>query len=149
LGASIAEVSATLAPAIGARGLECTTSVDDAQLHAWADPDKLRQILFNVVTNAVKFTPPGGRITIDADAHGTEVSIRVRDTGIGIPTGRIDQIFEPFVQLDSRGHGQREGVGLGLSISRALARGMGGDLVAESSAGEGATFTIRLRQSAA
>ena len=149
LARAIGEVTATLAPAIAARRLDCVIVPPDATLLAWADPDKLRQILFNVITNAVKFTPEGGRITIDSSADRAEVSVHVRDTGVGIPKGKLEQIFEPFVQLDACRHAPREGVGLGLSISRALARGMGGDLSATSRPGEGATFTLRLPQGAA
>jgi signal transduction histidine kinase len=71
-------------------------------------------------------------------------SVQVRDTGIGIPAAKLEQVFDPFVQAGPRPAGQQEGVGLGLAISRDLARGMGGDIVAESVLGEGTTVTLTL-----
>jgi signal transduction histidine kinase len=113
-----------------------------------ADREKTRQILLNLVTNAIKFTPAGGSITLDAicsDSKPDMVCLRVRDSGIGIPAAKLESIFEPFVQLGTRpANTGSHGVGLGLAISRDLARGMGGDLVAESGAGEGSMFTLTL-----
>ena len=118
-----------------------------APLYVLADQDKLQQILINLLSNAVKFTPPGGRIVLDLlaepDAHGMAV-IRVSDTGIGIPADKLQAIFEPFVQVGRSLNSPGEGTGLGLAISRDLARGMGGDLAAESVPGEGSVFTLTL-----
>jgi len=112
-----------------------------------ADSEKVRQILINRVANAIKFTPDGGRITVECDDDGGEgngmVAVRVRDTGIGIPVERLESVFEPFVQLHRTLSQPAEGTGLGLAISRELARGMGGDLRAERSAG-GASFVLTL-----
>lgn len=109
-----------------------------------ADGEKVRQILLNVLSNAVKFTPAGGRIGVTAEQSDGTVRISVRDTGVGIPADKLEVIFEPFVQL-SRGLTQHsDGTGLGLAISRDLARAMDGDLIAESVAGEGSTFTLEL-----
>jgi signal transduction histidine kinase len=112
-----------------------------------ADREKTRQILLNLVTNAVKFTPAGGSITLDTVRSGPDmVSLRVRDSGIGIPEGKLESIFEPFVQLEARpANNGQQGVGLGLAISRDLARGMGGDLMAESTVDGGSTFTLTLK----
>jgi PAS domain S-box-containing protein len=112
-----------------------------------ADREKVQQILLNLLSNAVKFTGRAGSVRIEAlpaveDPH--ELLLRVSDTGIGIPPEKLGAVFEPFVQVDaSRTRGQ-EGTGLGLAISRDLARGMNGDLTAESSPGEGSTFTLHL-----
>ena len=76
--------------------------------------------------------------------RGEVLAIEVADTGVGIPPGKLDEIFDPFVQVDARRTGERQGVGLGLAISRDLARGMGGDLSAQSTLGEGSTFTLTL-----
>jgi len=92
----------------------------------------------------VKFTGAGGRIDVTCDATRTEVRIRVRDTGIGIPADKLDVIFEPFVQVRADLTRTVEGAGLGLAISRALARGQGGDLAVESVVGSGSTFTLTL-----
>jgi signal transduction histidine kinase len=93
---------------------------------------------------AIKFTAPGGRVAVACAAAGDRVTIRVTDSGIGIPAGELDRIFEPFVQVNASLTRTQEGTGLGLSISRDLARGMGGDLTAESTPGAGSTFTLTL-----
>jgi signal transduction histidine kinase len=120
---------------------------DEAEMRVLADRDKLQQILINLLSNAVKFTPDGGRITIDLVAEPNadgRVAIRVSDTGIGIPADKLEAVFQPFVQVGRSLSSPGEGTGLGLAISRDLARGMGGDLTAESTAGEGSVFTISL-----
>jgi signal transduction histidine kinase len=81
---------------------------------------------------------------VECAARGARIEIAVKDTGIGIASDRLTQVFEPFVQVDQRLTRPHEGVGLGLAISRDLARGMGGDLSAESSLGEGSSFTLTL-----
>ena len=106
-----------------------------------ADAARLQQILLNLLTNAVKYTPPGGEITVACDTAGERVRICVRDTGIGIAPEQLPRIFVPFVQLDASGPG---GVGLGLAISRDLARAMDGDVTAESTPGAGSVFIIDL-----
>jgi PAS domain S-box-containing protein len=109
-----------------------------------ADGEKVQQILLNLLSNAVKFTGAGGTVTMSCAAHGGVVSIRVTDTGIGIPPDRLTQIFEPFVQVDRRLNSRHEGTGLGLAISRDLAKAMGGDITVESELGVGSTFTVTL-----
>jgi len=110
-----------------------------------ADAEKLRQIVLNLISNAIRHTPAEGRITLSADANtALSVAISVRDTGPGIAGDALERIFEPFVQLDRTLTSLHEGLGLGLSISRDLARGMGGDLTVESRVGEGARFTLTL-----
>ena len=108
-----------------------------------ADTEKLRQILLNLLSNAIKFTD-GGRISVACAVEGGEVRIDVRDTGCGIPGEQLENIFDPFVQVDRRLNRPVEGTGLGLAISRELAQGMGGTLTATSTVGEGSVFTLRL-----
>jgi signal transduction histidine kinase len=111
----------------------------------YADAEKLQQILLNLVTNAVKFTPAGGLVSVICETSADVVSIHVRDTGIGIPERDLERIFEPFGQgSESGAMGAQRGVGLGLAISRQLARLMGGDVTVVSRPGEGATFTLTL-----
>ena len=116
-------------------------------LHVLADRDKLQQVLLNLLSNAVKFTPEGGRVTVEflpePNARGM-AEVRVIDTGVGIPTDKLEAIFEPFVQVGRSLNSPGEGTGLGLAISRDLARGMGGDLTVESTLGVGSTFTLTL-----
>ena len=110
-----------------------------------ADPDRLQQILLNLLTNAIKFTPPGGRITVSCERAGDRALLRVRDTGIGIAHDQLERIFDAFVQLGGESpHTTQRGVGLGLAISRELARAMGGELTADSTPGEGSVFTLEL-----
>jgi signal transduction histidine kinase len=112
-------------------------------LAARADRDKVLQILLNLLTNAVKFTPSGGRIVITCSAND-EVDVEVRDTGRGIEPDQLEHIFEPFVQVGRTLDSEHEGLGLGLAISRQLARAMGGDVVARSTPGAGSVFTLVL-----
>jgi len=118
-------------------------------LLVWADRDKLVQVLLNVIANAVKFTAAGGRVRVHlAPSASTpeHALISVRDTGVGIPADRLEEIFDPFVQVNSTLTREHQGSGLGLAISRDLARGMGGDLTVESALGAGSTFTLHLRR---
>lgn len=110
----------------------------------WADRDKLQQILVNLVSNAIKFTAPGGRIDVAHSQQAGSVDIRVTDTGKGIPQNKLEDIFDPFMQVDSDYTRTAEGVGLGLAISRDLARAMHGDLRVESVEGIGSTFILTL-----
>ncbi len=151
----VADVAALVEPQLAARRLAFTVrAVPDggAPAWAWADRDKLRQVLLNLLSNATKFTDPGGAVwvAVDGGADDGAVAVRVRDTGRGIPADQLAAVFEPFVQVHSparSGYAQGiEGTGLGLAISRDLARGMGGDLTAESAEGAGSTFTVTLRR---
>ena len=141
----LAGIDALVEPQAVGKSLTLEYEPGDATLAVMADHEKLRQILLNLLSNAIRFTPRGGRITLAAlPASPDKVAIRVEDTGIGIAEDALEQVFEPFVQLDRTLTNPREGIGLGLSISRDLARGMGGDLTAESSVGRGSRFTLTL-----
>lgn len=120
----------------------------DPAFTAWADPDKVQQILLNLLSNATKFTPDNGNVTVQCGATPTEMSVEVTDTGPGIDEARVASIFEPFVQLNRMHRSNHEGTGLGLAISRDLAREMGGDLRVVSSPGKGSTFILSLPRSA-
>jgi signal transduction histidine kinase len=110
-----------------------------------ADAKRLRQILINLLTNAMKFTALGGRVSISYEHRAGRILIAVSDTGKGIPADQLSAVFEPFVQLDRASTSiAHRGVGLGLAICRELARGMHGDLVVESRVGEGSVFTLSL-----
>jgi light-regulated signal transduction histidine kinase (bacteriophytochrome) len=118
------------------------------KLVARADMEKSRQVLLNLLTNAIKFTAEGGSIIVTARREGDTLVTEVTDTGRGIPVERLSAIFEPFVQVARPSADQRsEGIGLGLAISRDLARRMHGDLIARSTLGKGSTFTFTLPSS--
>ncbi|HXT15995.1 MAG TPA: PAS domain S-box protein [Gemmatimonadaceae bacterium] len=129
----LAEKHLHLAPFSTPRGLTVT-----------ADEDKLRQILLNLLANAMKFTPAEGTISLCIATRDHQVAIDVSDTGIGIPRDQWDRIFEPFVQAKRALNPSDQGVGLGLAISRQLARAMGGELTVASEVGKGSTFTVTL-----
>ena len=148
----VADLEPLVGPQLAAKGLAfdhdaCAADTPGRPHRVRADPEKLRQVLLNLLTNAIKFTDAGGRVTLacETDAGGGVTRVRVTDTGRGIPADQLERIFEPFVQVDRhRTHESQQGVGLGLAISRDLARGMGGDLTAESTPGIGSTFTLTL-----
>jgi PAS domain S-box-containing protein len=131
-------------PQIAAKGLTCDIRPCDPDVTVWADAEKVQQVLVNLVSNAIKFTEPGGRIAIACHDGRADVALVVADTGRGIAAAQLGAIFEPFVQVNREFKRPQDGVGLGLAISRDLARGMGGDLTVESALGTGSTFTLRL-----
>ncbi|NUO38032.1 MAG: PAS domain S-box protein [Gemmatimonadaceae bacterium] len=143
----LAAAEGLVAPQARAKGLVLTVTDSPADLSVHADADKLRQILVNLLSNAIKFTDTGGRIVLscEASSDGT-VRLRVSDTGVGIPADKLEVIFDPFVQVRSDLTRTAEGAGLGLAISRDLARDMGGDLTVESTTGAGSTFTLTLQR---
>jgi signal transduction histidine kinase len=148
-------------PQAEARGITLVPRIDrGAAPRALGDEQRARQILLNLLSNAVKFTPPGGAITVivetldrpeaEAKLHGDRrwIAFRVRDNGRGIPADQVETVFAPFVQVD-RGHTRdRDGSGLGLTISRRLARLMGGDITLRTTLGHGSTFTLWLPEAA-
>ena len=111
---------------------------------ARTDRAKAEQIVLNLLGNAVKFTPAGGRIIISCGRRADDATITVSDNGPGIPREYHAAIFEPFMQVGRSLTSGHEGTGLGLAISRDLARAMGGDLTVQSTPGKGATFTLVL-----
>jgi signal transduction histidine kinase len=148
---------ALIQPQASARGLELVmpASLGVAPVYI-GDDERVRQILVNLLSNAVKFTQPGGSVTIGSETtvapdrearllgNRGYVCLRVTDTGVGIPEDKLISIFDPFVQAESGHTRSTEGSGLGLTISRRLARLMGGDLTVRSSVGKGTTFTLWL-----
>jgi len=142
---AVAEAEALVMPQVRAKRLAYTLDDCDPTLVVRADREKLQQILLNLLSNAIKFTPPGGRIAVACGRRAADrVIVTVADTGVGIEPDKLDVIFEPFVQVDAKLTRRQEGVGLGLAISRDLARGMKGDLTVDSAPGAGSTFTVVL-----
>lgn len=145
----VKDALSTVAPEANKKGIRIEWTTDtDPDMEFSGDPKRVRQILLNLLSNAIKFSDHGAvvevRTATEADGEGpaTWCCIRVRDTGVGIPPDEIERIFEPFVQ--GAGAAKGDGVGLGLAISRRLARLMGGEIEVSSEPGTGSTFTLRL-----
>ena len=144
LRATVNAVEPLVEPQLRKKSLRWARPEPSDDVHVRADEDKLRQVLLNLVANAIKFTPISGEITLTWEPSTDMVRLHVADTGSGIPADRLDDIFAPFVQIERRLNSAHEGAGLGLAISRDLARGMGGDLTVASTLGLGSTFTLSL-----
>ena len=141
---ALEELDPVVAPDLQRKALTLACSACDPSLAVRADAAKLRQVLLNLVGNAIKFTPIGGRIALSAVPNGDTVRISVTDTGIGIPADQVDRVFEPFFQAE-RGPTRRfPGVGLGLAIARDLARAMRGDVRIETTGPAGTTVSLEL-----
>jgi signal transduction histidine kinase len=140
----LATCEALVAPQARAKRLRLSVPPCPPSLTFRADREKVQQIILNLLTNSIKFTDDGGTVEVACADEGDSVAINVSDTGCGIPPEKLSAIFDPFVQVDARLTRTQEGVGLGLAISRDLAQGMRGDLMVESTAGQGSTFTLRL-----
>ena len=143
----LAGVVALVFPQLLAKSLRYQYRPCDPTLTVHADRERLQQIILNLLTNALKFTPNGGAITLSVQTTPDHALIRVADSGRGIPGERLDDIFDAFVRVDSGFARPTEGAGLGLTISRSLSRAMGGDITVESALGEGSVFTLRLLRS--
>jgi signal transduction histidine kinase len=141
--AVISEAAGMIEPLAHARGLTFVLGAGDG-LVLRADRERVVQIVINLLTNAVKFTPSGGRVQISATAADTRIEIAVTDTGRGIPGDALEHIFDPFVQVGRSTTGGADGLGLGLAISRELARAMAGNLRVTSAVGQGSVFTLEL-----
>jgi signal transduction histidine kinase len=139
-----ADVAPIVAPPADAKRVALELAPVSDHVRATADRHRLEQILINVIGNAIKFTPDGGTVRVECVRDDARVTVRVRDTGVGIPADRLQSIFDPFVQVDSEFTRTASGAGLGLSISRDLARMMGGELTVESTLGIGSTFSLSL-----
>jgi signal transduction histidine kinase len=141
--AVITEAASMIEPLAASRGLSFDTGAADG-LMLKADRERTVQIVINLLSNAVKFTPQGGRVEITARRGERGVDVVVSDTGRGIPADALENIFDPFVQIGRANPGGGEGLGLGLAISRELARAMGGNLRVTSEVGRGSVFTLEL-----
>jgi len=138
------ETESEFALQLESRGLSLTTDLAAGLPYVMADVAKLSQVLRNLVENAVKFTPAGGSIGISAMASGQWVELRVSDTGVGIAPAHLPHVFERFYKVErSR---RDDGTGLGLAIVKHLVEVHGGDVRAESTEGQGSTFTLTLRR---
>lgn len=138
-------VASRLAPRAEARGLSVATDVPGQPVIAWVDPDRLEQVLLNLLDNAIKFSRPDGRITLSlAQEPGQPVQLRVADEGIGIPAAELPHIGRRFYRADKARSRAEGGSGLGLAIARALVEAHGGQLALESREGVGTVVTVSL-----
>jgi signal transduction histidine kinase len=140
----VSSVEEITKPLIESKGLRYTRQAPATSLVARGDHAKVQQIVLNLFSNAIKFTPAGGRVDVEWNNDESGIRIRVSDTGVGIPPDHLLSVFEPFMQLASPLTRRSGGTGLGLSISRDFARGMGGQLLVESELGRGSAFTLVL-----
>ncbi len=144
LAAVIETVASMIEPQATGKGLTLVRAERQNDVLAIGDRLKIEQIVLNLLSNAVKFTPSKGRVTVACLQAEDQAMITVRDTGPGVPRDRVDDIFEPFVQLGRSLSTGPEGTGLGLAISRDLARAMDGDVTLETEPGVGSLFTLSL-----
>jgi two-component system, sensor histidine kinase and response regulator len=148
--AVVHEVTAALRAMAAQKGLEIHPTVDEAARHVVADAARLKQILYNFVSNAIKFTPAGGRVQVRAiaqDEHGFR--LEVEDNGIGIAEGDLRRLFVEFQQLDAGRAKRHQGTGLGLALTRRLGEAMGGTVGVESKPGTRTVFHVELPRRAA
>jgi signal transduction histidine kinase len=142
--AVLESVQTMIEPQIRASQLRLEVHLEHPTLLVRADREPVEQIVLNLLSNAVKFTPAGGLVRVTAAPTAETVALRVQDTGVGIPAGKLDAVFQPFVQVEPSRPRAGRGTGLGLAISRELARVMEGDLTVESTLGTGSIFTLSL-----
>jgi len=137
------EALSSIGPACATKGIDLTTSVDlPGPLNA--DRIRLKQILYNLLSNALKFTPEGGRIWVEVKAIEGLAHITVSDSGIGIPQLEHEAVFDKFHQVGATASGQRQGTGLGLPITKRLVEEHGGSIRLESEPGVGSRFTFTI-----
>jgi signal transduction histidine kinase len=134
---------ATIQPLAQQKQLTLTLEPAPERIVVDTDAAKARQIVLNLLSNAVKFTD-SGEVRLGVARRGDDVTLTVADTGMGMPADALGVIFEEFRQLDSGENRRYGGSGLGLTLSRKLARALGGELEVESAEGKGSRFTLRL-----
>jgi signal transduction histidine kinase len=144
IGALIAEIDRQFAPIAAARRLEWETRADPQDAVVVTDASHCQQIFGNLVANALKYTPVGGRVLVAGRIEADSWVVTVSDTGPGIPAESFDRIFEPFLRLARDEHAGVEGSGLGLAICRELVAQLQGQITLESEAGRGTSIAVCL-----
>ncbi|MGH9796799.1 MAG: ATP-binding protein [Candidatus Polarisedimenticolia bacterium] len=142
LGAVVEEAAALLRVEAGRKHIDLSASADEIEVRA--DRNKLKQIMYNLVSNAVKFTHPGGRVALRARCEGSDLLVAVEDSGIGIRAEDQERIWDAFTQVDGSYARKYQGTGLGLTLVRKFAEMHGGRVELRSAFGEGSTFTVNL-----
>jgi len=145
LGAVLADAVETMRPMFERNGLQLTVELPDAPVYLLADAARLAQVFGNLLTNAAKYTPRDGRVSVTTEGEGDQVAVIVTDTGIGIPPEMLTRVFELFTQVDGQHEGEQGGLGIGLSLVRRLVEMHGGTVTAHSEGrGTGSRFVVRL-----
>jgi two-component system phosphate regulon sensor histidine kinase PhoR len=144
LAENISRVTAMFLPRIEEKGLELNVDLPPELPAVYGDPDMLTQVLINLLDNAVKYTPAGGRITIRSLVDDTELRVEVEDTGIGIPPESLPRVFERFYRVDKARSRELGGIGVGLAIVKHIIRAHGGKTFVESKVGGGSVFSFAL-----
>lgn len=139
LGEVIREVAASMTPRTKSKNIKLKTTAD-GELAALVDRDKLRNVLSQLLDNAIKFTEQGGKIEVSAGDSGDEITVAVKDDGPGIENGNLEKVFDCFTKYESGASGNSAGVGLGLTLAKQLVEMHGGRIWAQSTVGEGSTF---------
>lgn len=142
--AVLRSLMADLGPVAAAKGVNLELAVPPGLPHLVADPDRLRQILVNLLTNALRYTPPGGRVLVEAEARAGELWVSVTDSGPGIDPADLPHVFDRFYRADKARTRETGASGLGLAIVRSLVELHGGRVTAESEPGKGSRFTVIL-----
>ncbi|HSC02016.1 MAG TPA: HAMP domain-containing sensor histidine kinase [Solirubrobacteraceae bacterium] len=143
LAEEIGHAAALCRPLAAERSITVNLDLPDEPLHALADRRRLKQILLNLISNAIKYNRPGGALTVRASTEDHDVRIEVIDTGRGMSRTELGRLFVPFERLDAACRGI-EGNGLGLAVSKTLAEAMDGTIDVDSAPGEGSVFTLSL-----
>jgi signal transduction histidine kinase len=128
----------------GAAGVNLKSDPGENNLAVNVDPDRLSWVIYQLVDNGIKFTPAGGVVSITASNENATTKISISDTGIGIPEGGLEEIFEPFHQLDGSATRRYGGTGLGLSLVNLILEAHGATLHVASAEGQGSTFWFNL-----
>ncbi|HEX6843696.1 MAG TPA: HAMP domain-containing sensor histidine kinase, partial [Actinomycetota bacterium] len=144
VGPLVARVVSEIAVARDAADVTITRDLDDDLPALDADAERLHQVLYNLVDNAVRYTPPGGRVTIAAHRHNGSVEISVADTGVGIEPEHLPHLFDRFYRVDAARSRDDGGTGIGLAIARSVVEAHGGRIRADSQPGHGSVFTVDL-----
>jgi signal transduction histidine kinase len=140
----IESAARSLRPLVDGKRQALTLELRDAPSAVWADADRVTQILTNLISNASKYTPEGGRITVTAHHAGAFARVEIRDTGIGLSAEQQAQLFTPFFRAQRRGKDHAGGTGLGLVITRLLVERHGGRITVSSAPDQGSTFSFTL-----
>lgn len=140
----VEEVCSVLGPLADKKEIKLSSEVSNDLKNICADHLKIKQVIYNIIGNAIKFTPEGGSVKLEATKEGENLQVSVSDTGIGIEENNIDLIFETFVQVDGSYSRNFEGTGLGLALTKRFVEIHGGTISVKSKVGEGSTFTFSI-----